>query len=533
MYSWQLCSPRLHSFSLGLMKKHFQGKNRRSYPLRFFYSLMSVQLQQQTITIAISIMIQQFWLPKKESKHPIVNPPFLLPYYAARRFVLKICAVPSKSHGGGLTNKCSMCYNAFHRTFVWGELHLENRVILHSDANSFFASVAAAEEPSLKGKAVAVCGSVEERHGIVLAKSEKAKRYGIYTGQTVGDAKRACPELCIVPPNYGLYADYSERLKRIYARFSDRIEPFGLDECWLDVSSAIKKFDDGRLAADMIREQVKEELDITVSVGVSFNKVFAKLGSDLKKPNGTTVITPEGFRVRLKGLPVESLLGVGRSTKRALNRYGIFTLGQLADCERGFLVKALGKAGSTLWRYANGLDDAPVVTAAEAPPVKSVGHGTTPPRDLTSEEEVFRLMLALCQDVGTRLRQFHMRCRGVCVSVRDTALCVRSMQAATERATDNSGDIARAAFGLFRAQGGLSSPLRSLSVTAIRLESSDAPLQTDLLSDPLRLEKRERLDKAVDAIRKKYGKAAVLPASICKREFVFSDSGISLPLTRT
>lgn len=391
---------------------------------------------------------------------------------------------------------------------------MEQRIILHSDANSFFASVAAAEDPSLNGKAVAVCGAVEERHGIVLAKSEKAKKAGVYTGQTVGEALKACPKLCVVPPDYGLYVRYSERLKRIYARFSDRIEPFGLDECWLDVGPAIKKPEDGRLAADMIREQVKRELNITVSVGVSFNKVFAKLGSDLKKPDGTTLITPDGFRAMLWPLPVESLFGVGGATRRALNRYGIFTLGQLAACDRLFLKEALGKSGETLWAYANGLDTSPVVTANEAPPIKSVGHGTTPPRDIKSNDEAYRLMIALCQDIGTRLRQYKMRCNGVCVSARDTRLNVRSMQAAMERATDNSGDIARAAYGVFCGQGGVKEPLRSLTVTAIRLESSETPFQTDLFSNPVRLERRSRLDRTVDAIRARYGKGAIMPASI-------------------
>lgn len=408
-----------------------------------------------------------------------------------------------------------------------------SRIILHSDANSFFASVEAAVDPSLKGKAVAVCGSVEERHGIVLAKSEKAKKAGIYTGQTVGEAKRLCPDLCVVAPHYGLYEQYSERLREVYKRFSDCIQPFGLDECWLDVSSAIKHFGDGALAADMIREQVEHEVGVTVSVGVSFNKVFAKLGSDLKKPNATTVITPENFRARIGALPVESMLGIGRSTKRALNKYGIYTLGQLASCNVGFLKGILGKNGETLWAWANGLDFSAVVPEETAPPVKSVGHGTTPPRDLESNEQVCRLMLALSQDIGTRLRQYRMRCKGVCIHLRDTRLNIRSHQTVLERATDNSGDIARAAYGAFLEQGGLKEPLRSLTVTAIRLENGNAPLQTDMFTNPYRIEKRAALDKAIDGIRKRYGKGAILPAAIVGKDFVFSDSGLSLPTTRT
>lgn len=398
------------------------------------------------------------------------------------------------------------------------------RIILHSDANSFFASVETARNKELSGKAVAVCGAVEERHGIVLAKSEKAKRAGVYTGQTVGEALRTCPELTVVRPHYDLYMQYSAALKEIYTRFSDCIEPFGLDECWLDVSTAVKTFADGRLMADTIRQRVYAELGITVSVGVSFNKVFAKLGSDLKKPNGTTVITPQGFRAQLCSLPVESLLGVGRSTRRTLNKYGIFTVGQLADCNCRFLREALGKCGETLWAYANGLDCGEVVPTEKAPPVKSVGHGTTPPHDIESDDEAFNLMLALCQDIGERLRSYGMRCRGVCVSVRDTALNTHSMQADTERPTSNAGDIARAAFAVFKAQGGVRSPLRSLTVTATHLESSSLPLQTDMFFCPQELEKQAALDKAVDDIRSRFGKNAILPASLCGSGFSLSPS---------
>lgn len=410
---------------------------------------------------------------------------------------------------------------------------MENRIILHSDANSFFASVEMALEPSLKGKPVAVCGAVEERHGIVLAKSEKAKKAGITTGMTVGEAKRRCAELCVVKPHYDMYADYSDKLREIYSDFSDRIEPFGMDECWLDVSSAIKKFEDGALAADMIRERAKKELGITVSVGVSFNKVFAKLGSDLKKPDGTTVITKQGFKSQLSPLPVEALLGVGRSTKRALNKYGIYTIGQLAVSDRKFLKDLLGKSGETLWSFANGYDSAPVITESEAPPVKSVGHGTTPPHDLTSNEEVKRLITALSQDIGEKLRRHRLRCLGVSLSLRDKKLHITNHQCRLNMATDNSGEIARAAYRMFLENGGIDEPLRSLTVTAINLEDSTLPQQTDMFTDCLRIEKRQALDKAVDSIRKRFGKAAIQPALICKMDAEFSPSGLSLPTAKS
>jgi len=406
---------------------------------------------------------------------------------------------------------------------------MQNRIILHSDANSFFASVEAALNPNLKGKPIAVCGATEERHGIVLAKSEAAKKAGVTTGMTINEAKKHCPELYIAKPHYDIYADYSDRLKEIYADFSDRIESFGMDECWLDVSSAIKKFEDGALAADMIRARTKKELGISVSVGVSFNKVFAKLGSDLKKPDGTTVITPLGFKNQLYSLPVETLLGVGRATKSALNKHGIYTIGQLADCNTSFLKKLLGKAGEQLWSFANGLDFAPVVTIAEAPPVKSVSHGFTPPRDLQSNDDVKKLIFALSQDIGEKLRRHRLRCAGVGISLRNKKLRVDSFQGKLLMSSDSSAEIANAAYRIFTENGGLKEPLRSLTVSAINLESDLTAQQTDLFTDCLRLEKRKALDKAIDKIRKRFGKNAIQPALICQMQTQFSHSNLSLP----
>lgn len=409
---------------------------------------------------------------------------------------------------------------------------MEERIILHSDANCFFASVEMALDPKLKGKPVAVCGSVEERHRIVLAKSEKAKKAGICTGMTVGEAKKLCTDLCVVSPHYDTYADFSDKLRKIYSDFSDRIEPFGMDECWLDVSSAIKKYDDGALAADMIRERTKKELGITVSIGVSFNKVFAKLGSDMKKPDGTTVITFDGFRSQLKNMPADALLGVGRSTKKALNKYGIYTIGQLADSNKEFIISLLGKNGALLWRNANGMDTSPVTTEKEAPPIKSIGHGTTPPKDLETNDDVKRLITALSQDIGEKLRRHRLRCLAVSLSLRDKKLHTTSLQCRLNTATDNSGVIARAAFHLFMESGGIDTPLRSLTVTAINLEDATLPQQTDIFTDFSRLEKQKAIDKAVDGIRKRFGKNAIQPALICKMDTLFSQSGLSLPMAK-
>ncbi len=401
------------------------------------------------------------------------------------------------------------------------------RIILHSDANSFFASVEAALDSSLKGKAVAVCGAVEERHGIVLAQSVKAKRAGVKTGMTVAEAKKQLPDLITVKPHYDMYAKYSKALRCIYSDYASKVEPFGMDECWLDISSGIKNFKDGVYVAQTLKEQVKNQLDITVSVGVSFNKIFAKLGSDLRKPDAVTLISPDNYKEKVYPLPVNALLGVGRSTAAALQKYGIKTVGALAECNPGFLRKVLGKTGETLWVYANGLEASPVLTEAERPPVKSVGNGMTPPRDLKTKEEVHSFILWLSLEVGRRIRENGLCCGGVSIALRDTALAVKQYQAPLPMPTDNGGDIASAAFALFCGKAGAPVPLRSLTVTAIALTDKRLPLQTDFFCDIGRVEKKSRLNRAVDEVCRKYGDKALLPASLCGKGFVLSPSGQS------
>lgn len=393
---------------------------------------------------------------------------------------------------------------------------MKNRIILHSDANSFFASVEMAMNPSLREAPLAVCGSVEERHGIVLAKSETARKAGITTGMTVNEAKRLCPGISIVHPHYDKYMEYSDALKEIYADFSDRVEAFGIDECWLDVSSGIKDYADGMYASRLLRERVKKELGITVSVGVSFNKVFAKLGSDMKKPDGSTLISPQNFKSTVYPLPVGALLGVGKSTGKTLAKYGIDTIGALACCEPSFLKSVIGKSGVSLWRFANGFDTSPVLTAAEQPPIKSISNGMTPPKDLNSADEVRAFILWLSLEIGQRLRKYGMRCKAVSISLRDTALKVKQFQAPLDKATDSEKDISAAAYGLFSRCGKL--PLRSLTVSAVSLESAEIPRQTDFFTDVEKEEKMSKLNRTADEIRRKYGQSSLLPASVVRRE---------------
>lgn len=394
-----------------------------------------------------------------------------------------------------------------------------DRVILHSDMNSFYASVETALNPSLEGKAIAVCGSVDTRHGICLAKSEKAKKAGVKTGMAVWEAKRCCPDLIIVPPHYDVYLEYSKRSHEIYSRYTNQIEPFGMDECWLDITGCIGVCSDGESAAREIRQVIKKELGVTVSVGISYNKIFAKLGSDLKKPDAQTVIKKDDFRERIWPLPVYELLYVGRATTAKIAKYGIRTIGDLARTDPEFLRKILGINGLMLWRYANGLDDSRVMYAGYEPPVKSFGHGITCISDLVNREEVWLVMLDLSQNLGLRLREHGLRAMGVQIMVRGAGLGFKQYQKQLLRATQSPMDIARAGMELFDAEYEWNENVRAVSVRAISLTRDNVPVQLSIYEDYGKIERRERLDGAVDKIKRKYGKRSILPASLlCEKK---------------
>lgn len=292
------------------------------------------------------------------------------------------------------------------------------RTILHCDLNNFYASVECLYQPAIRGKPVAVCGDPALRHGIVLAKNNLAKARGVRTGDAIWQAKQKCPGLVCVPPHYARYLQYSRQARRIYEDYTDRVEPFGLDECWLDLTGCEHLHGDGRTVADELRRRIREELGVTASVGVSFCKVFAKLGSDMKKPDATTVIAKDQFRDVVWPLPVGELLYVGRATKRRLERYSIRTIGDLARADYDFIVERLGKMGAVIWGWANGLDSAPVRTAGQEEIIKSIGNSTTAPRDLATEDEVRITLRALSESVAHRLRQHRLLCATVQVHMR-------------------------------------------------------------------------------------------------------------------
>ena len=387
------------------------------------------------------------------------------------------------------------------------------RVILHCDQNCFFASVELLSHPDLRDVPMAVCGDPASRHGIILAKNEPAKRFGIQTAETVWQARRKCPGLVLLPPHHKLYREYSVRVNELYGQYTDLVEPFGIDESWLDITGSMHLFGGDPVAiADGLRRRVREELGLSISVGVSFNKIFAKLGSDYKKPDATTLISPENWQEIVWPLPVGAMLFVGRSAQRTLAQYGVATIGQLAACRPEMLEKLLGKLGRQLHEYANGLDRSPVRPQAEREPVKSVGNGTTFPHDLTRWEEVRAGLAALSDSVAMRLRRQGLYCSGVQVTIKDSSFCSISRQKRLESPTRLMKDIQRAAMELTRSAWRAPTPIRMLTVTALHItESAESFEQLDLLGAGRAVSdaRQEKLESAVRAIRDKFGDGSI------------------------
>ena len=388
------------------------------------------------------------------------------------------------------------------------------RAILHSDLNCFYASVEVMLDPRLRGKAVAVCGCTEDRHGIVLAKSEKAKRAGVKTGMVNWEAKQCCRDLIIVPPQYDQYLKYSKLTQAIYQRYTDMVEPFGMDECWLDVTDSRYVCGDARTIAENIRRSVKEELGLTVSIGVSFNKVFAKLGSDLKKPDAITEISPDSYKEKVWPLPCSDMIYCGPATTKKLAQYGIHTIGEVAGCDPLFLKGLLGVNGLALWTYANGRDHSRVMHKDFVSPVKSVGHGITCVSDLENEEEVWKVIFALSQDIGHRLRLHNLATRTVQVHVRGNDLFGSQYQCKLPLKTQLPSEIAAAAFRSFKERYSWNTKVRAVTVRAIELSPKDSAERLTLFDNVQHRMAMEKVQDAVEEIRGRFGKAAVTYASL-------------------
>ena len=397
-----------------------------------------------------------------------------------------------------------------------------DRVILHSDINACYANVELLFQPELRGRPVAVGGDEERRHGIVLAKSEEAKRAGVKTGMTLWQARSLCPEIVIIPPHFDRYIHYSREVQRIYSDYTDRREPFGIDESWLDITGCLRA-GEGERAAREIGARIKRELGLTVSVGVSWNKVFAKLGSDYKKPDAVTVIDRGNFRDIVWPLPAEELLYVGRSTRVRLAALGIHTIGDIARTEERVLKLRLGKMGEVLHAYANGLDNSPVLREGEYAPAKSVGNGTTTPRDMRSLADAMPVVVSLCECVGARLRRIGMRAGVLTLELRSPALHWISHRRRLEAHTDCDRELVGTALSLLSEAHSWPAPLRSLAVRAEELVPASMPEQLDMFTDRADIERQRRLDAAVDRLRGRFGAGSVL------RGAVFADPSMAVP----
>jgi len=393
-----------------------------------------------------------------------------------------------------------------------------DRVIFHCDCNSFYASVELLTRPELRDKPVAVCGDPASRHGIILAKNEPAKKFGVKTAETIWQAKQKCPDLVLLPSHHGLYREYSKKVNAIYERFTDLVEPFGSDESWLDVTGTLHLFGGDPVGmADLIRKTIREELGLTISVGVSFNKVFAKLGSDYKKPDATTLISTENFREFVWPMPVTDLLYVGRATAKVLKQYGVNTIGQLAAFDKSALTALLGKLGGQLWNYANGLENSPVAPAGQYTPPKSVGNGLTFPRNLLTRDEVHQGLALLCDQVAATLRQHGLKATTVQVTIRDPNFKDICRQRPLEVPSYTARELTRAASDTVAKSWKSGAPIRALTVTAHNLiPEEDATEQLGIFdqSAPRRRDKVEKLEHTMDAIRAKYGSAALTTGTL-------------------
>jgi len=384
---------------------------------------------------------------------------------------------------------------------------MQDRIILHSDMNCFFASVETLYRPELRDVPMAVCGSQATRSGIVLAKNNLAKRAGVKTAEAIWQAKEKCPELVIVSPHYERYSYYSQKAFNLYHQYAKNVEPYGADEAWIDLSNdiSIQGLYDGMKIADEIRRRVKDELGLTCSVGVSWNKALAKLGSDYKKPDATTLITPDNYRDLVWPLPVEDLLFVGPSTKRKLHRINILTIGQLASLPLQYIQSYLGQNGTVLWLYANGLDNSPVRSGSEQEFIKTIGNSVTTIRDMENDKDVWKIFLGLADHVASRLRRHNLMATTVQISLKRNDLSSFERQVKLPSPTDNLMDLAHAAFQLHQVQYDWGLPLRSIGLRACLLLPTSHHRQISIFDYSFQTDKTRALDKTIDNLRLRFG----------------------------
>ena len=382
---------------------------------------------------------------------------------------------------------------------------MKDRTILHSDINCCYVAIEHLHHPELAGKPLAVGGDPEARHGIVLTADYLAKKHGVKTGMALWQAKQLCPEINFISPRMDLYLRFSKMAHEIYGEYTDLQEAYGIDESWLDVTDSVSIKGDGYKIAQEISNRMKSELGITVSIGVSFNKIYAKLGSDYKKPDAITTMYRDEFQRKAWVLPASDLLYVGRSTSAKLQKLGIRTIGDLARTDEKILHSQLGKMGNILWAFANGYDDSPVKYEDAHAPIKSIGNSTTTPRDLVNEQDVKIVLTILAESVAARLRENGFKCRVVEISVRDNELFSFTRQRKIDHATNVTREIAEEAFRLFQENYDWKKPIRSVGVRGADLVNDNYWEQIDLFSSVEFREKQMKVDTAVDDIRRRFG----------------------------
>lgn len=393
----------------------------------------------------------------------------------------------------------------------------EDRVILHADCNSFFASAESIDHPEYRKVPMAVCGDPKSRHGIILAKNDLARAYKIQTAETVYSALKKCPSLLLVPPTMGLYKRLCEQINRIYESYTDQVERFSIDESFLDVTASRPLFGTGQNIADTLRQRIRDEIGLTISVGVSYNKTFAKMGSDYKKPDATTLISRANYRELLWPMPIENMLFVGKAGAARLRTMGIGTIGALANGDPEALLRALGKSGPELRLAARGEDASPVALAGSDPEPKSMGRGMTFPQDIRSREEILSGLLLLCDQVGAQLRQRKLYASTLQVQIKDPNLKVISRQQPLPCPTSSTRVLLDTAMEIVEKSVPAGAPIRLLTVTAARL-SHEGEEQLSLFGDTDREEKQQRMEQALDSIRSRFGKDALQYARLLPRK---------------
>ena len=391
-----------------------------------------------------------------------------------------------------------------------------DRTILHIDVNNFFASIEIMLNPNLKGLPVAVCGSEDDRHGIVLAKSYEAKKFGVKTAETVWQAKKKCPNLIIVPPQYEEYKKYSKLIQNIYYSYTDQVEPFGLDECWLDVTGSLKLFDNVENIAEEIKERVKKEIGVTVSIGVSFTKTFAKLGSDLKKPDAITYISKENFKNIVWPLVTNEIIGVGNSTFKILEEMNLKTIGELANCDISLLEQKLGKHGRILWKRVNGIDDEIVDANIYTASPKSIGNGKTFRNDLTKINDIRSAFQNLTYEISNKLKKHRLEAKNIQIVIRDNQFNDKQLQCELPTITSSSLIITNTAMDLFKKYK-WNKPIRALTIRAINLIEEGTNDQISLFEEKDEYEKIKKIDKVMFEINNKFGPNSVKFSNINKK----------------